>query len=166
MLTLTALNAKDKNAFVATLANVFEHSPWIALAAFDGRPFASVDALHGAMVDVMRKAGHDRQRALILAHPELGAAKIATDFSKREQAGAGLNTAQAEERIRLRDLNKKYRERLGFPFIIAVKGRSPPEIMKAIERRLTNSSEIEFETALDQIAQIARFRLDAMVTAS
>lgn len=162
-LSLGALNALDRNAFVATLGNIFEHSPWIAAAVFDRRPFASVGALHDAMVDAVRKAGHDRQRALILAHPELGTAKVVTDFSKQEQASLNLSASEQEERLRLRDLNKRYRDRFGFPFIIAVKGRSRPEIMKAMEERLGHSPDIEFETALDQIAQISRFRLDAML---
>jgi 2-oxo-4-hydroxy-4-carboxy-5-ureidoimidazoline decarboxylase len=162
-LSLDALNALDRNAFVARLSNIFEHSPWIAAAVYDRRPFVSAAALHGAMVEAVRQAGHERQRVLILAHPELGTAKVVTDYSKQEQDSLGLSASEQAERVRLGDLNKKYRDRFGFPFIIAVKGRSRAEVMDEMEKRLSNTPETEFETALNQIGQISRFRLEAML---
>jgi 2-oxo-4-hydroxy-4-carboxy-5-ureidoimidazoline decarboxylase len=47
--TLVELNACRKGDFVAALANVFEHSPWIAEQAAALRPFAGVRALFDAM---------------------------------------------------------------------------------------------------------------------
>ena len=47
---LAALNRLDRDAFVALLGGVFEHAAWVAEAAFPARPFASVEALHAAMM--------------------------------------------------------------------------------------------------------------------
>ena len=47
--TLDDLNRMDPGAFAATLGDVFEHSPWIAEAAYVQRPFATLNALFQAM---------------------------------------------------------------------------------------------------------------------
>jgi 2-oxo-4-hydroxy-4-carboxy-5-ureidoimidazoline decarboxylase len=164
-MTLTELSALPQPEFTRELGSIFEHSPWIPQRAWAKRPFADVDALHKAMVQVVRDADPAEQLALITAHPELAgkeaAAGTLTDASTSEQRGAGLDQCSAEELQRLRSLNAAYRERFGFPFVIAVKGRSRYQIMDAIEERLQNDRDVEFATCLDQIGQIARFRLDA-----
>jgi len=60
-LTLAQLNALDRAGFVARLGGIFEHSPWVAEGAADGRPFASVDDLHRAMVAVVQAAPEARR---------------------------------------------------------------------------------------------------------
>ncbi len=163
---LTELSALPQSQFTARLADIFEHSPWVAERAWDHRPFADLDALHAAMVAAMLAAPETEQLALIRAHPELAgkeaAAGVLTAASTGEQRGAGLDQCTAEELVRLRELNTAYRDRFGFPFIIAVKGLTRHQIMDAIAQRLQNDREIEFRTCLAQIAKIARFRLDAL----
>ena len=68
---LTAINALDRDAFVALLGGIFEHSPWVAAASWEARPFASVDALHAAMVAAVDRQGEARQLELLRAHPVL-----------------------------------------------------------------------------------------------
>lgn len=163
---LQALSAADRATFVARLGGIFEHSPWIAERAWASRPFDSVAALHRAMLAVLETATPDEQLGLIRAHPELAgkeaAAGTLTADSTSEQRGAGLDRCSAEELARLQRLNAAYRERFGFPFVMAVKGRSRFEIMDALEARLANDRDTEFRTCLTEIGKIARFRLDAM----
>jgi OHCU decarboxylase len=164
-MTLNELSALPQNEFARALGAIFEHSPWIPERAWAARPFDSVRALHQAMVDVVQRASREEQLALITAHPELAgkeaAAGTLTSASSSEQRGAGLDQCSPDELKRLRSLNAAYRKRFGFPFIIAVKGRSRYQIMEAIEERLHHDEETELTTCLDQIGQIARFRLDA-----
>jgi 2-oxo-4-hydroxy-4-carboxy-5-ureidoimidazoline decarboxylase len=164
-MTLNELSALPQPGFTHALGGIFEHSPWIPERAWAARPFESVQSLHQAMMDVVRDASREEQRALIMAHPELAgkeaAAGTLTQASTREQRGAGLDQCSPDELRRLRGLNAAYRERFGFPFVIAVKGRSRYQIMDAIEERLHNDGDAELATCLDQIGQIARFRLDA-----
>ncbi|MFM2405948.1 MAG: 2-oxo-4-hydroxy-4-carboxy-5-ureidoimidazoline decarboxylase, partial [Pseudomonadota bacterium] len=93
-LTLARLHAADVEGFVRLLDGIYEHSPWIAERAAARRPFASLAALHRALVEVVREAGEDAQRTLIRAHPELaGKAMVArtlTAESTHEQGRAGL----------------------------------------------------------------------------
>src|SRR3546814_21038641 len=100
------------------------------------------------MVAVVNDAGQDEKLALITAHPELAGKEAAggtlTESSTHEQKGAGLNQCSAQELVRLRALNAAYRERFGFPFVIAVKGLTRYQIMDAIEARLQNKRDSEF----------------------
>jgi OHCU decarboxylase len=149
---------------------VFEHSPWIAEGAFErGLPAAADSAagLHRALVAVLREAPAERQRALIDAHPDL-AGRLArvgrlTADSSREQASAGLDQLTDEERARVGRLNDAYQARFGFPFIMAVKGRSKEEIMAAFERRLQHDQASELRAALEQIERIALLRLQDLL---
>jgi 2-oxo-4-hydroxy-4-carboxy-5-ureidoimidazoline decarboxylase len=163
-LTLAALNALDEESFVARLGEVFEHSPWIAQAAYAARPFASVAALHGAMLAALHAAGPERERALLAAHPELARPGPLTPASAAEQASLGLDMLEAVEAERWASLNAQYRQRFGFPFIIAVRGqRDRAAILAALGRRLEHDPEDEERTALAEVAKIARFRLEALI---
>ena len=162
---LDDLNAATREQFVARLGTIYEHSPWVAERAFASRPFASIDALYAAMQGAMRTASREEQMALIRAHPELAgrlAAAQLTEHSRREQAGAGLDRCTSEERSRMQTLNDRYRDKFGFPFIVAVKGLCWADVIERIESRLTHSRDAEITAALEQIGRIARFRLEAL----
>lgn len=155
--------------FVARFGGVFEHSPWVAEGAFDMGLDASCDApegLHAVMTKAMRAGTPEQQRDLILKHPDLAgklaAAKQLTADSTAEQASAGLDQLTDAEKTRFTALNDAYKARFGFPYIIAVKGRTKQEIVANFEERLNNSAEQEFATALAQIERIALLRLKDM----
>ena len=166
METIAAVNALDRDAFVARFGAVFEHSPWVAERVWSERPFTGLDDLHARMVAVMERASRDEQLALIRAHPELlgrlAQARLSAE-SLREQGGAGLTEASERETAELTRLNAAYRERFGFPFILAVRGVKIPQIVASLTQRLPNTPEQEFATCLAQIGRIARFRLGDMV---
>ena len=109
----------ERDRFVQLFGGVFEHAPWVAERAFAVGPFHSVEALHRAMVDAMRRAPRARQLALIRAHPDLaGRAAVAgalTAASSAEQASAGLDQCTPAEFERFRELNDKYKENSTFP---------------------------------------------------
>jgi 2-oxo-4-hydroxy-4-carboxy-5-ureidoimidazoline decarboxylase len=166
--TLAALSALPQAPFTARLGDIFEHSPWIAERAWAARPFASIEALHAAMLAVLDAASQPEQLALIRAHPELAGREAAagklTAASSGEQRGAGLDQCSAAELVRLRELNAAYRARFDFPFVIAVKGLTRWQIIAAMEARLQNEAAAEFRACLAEIGKIARFRLDARLT--
>ncbi len=60
-------------------------------------------------------------------------------------------------------LNRAYRERHGFPFIIAVRANTKQQIFAAMRARVAESTEIERDAALEQIGLITRGRIDALV---
>lgn len=164
---LAELSSLNQRQFVDRLEGIFEHSPWVPERSWNQRPFDSVDQLHACMVQVVQHASYEEQKNLICAHPELAGKEAEqgtlTSASTGEQRGAGLDQCSAEELARLRGLNAQYRERFGFPFVIAVKGLSRYQIMDTVKARLNNNTELEFQTCLTEIGKIARFRLDALL---
>jgi OHCU decarboxylase len=167
-MTLWELNRITPSAFATALGDIFEHSPWVAERASTARPFGSIAALHAAMLDAVDAAPKAKRLALIRAHPELaGKAAIRGELtadSTMEQSGAGLSQCTADELSRLTVLNAAYNAKFGFPFILAVKGYDRAGILYEFERRIQRDRDTEFDEALEQIARITRFRLDALLS--
>jgi 2-oxo-4-hydroxy-4-carboxy-5-ureidoimidazoline decarboxylase len=167
MTTIAELNAMDRDAFTGALGGIFEHSPWIAAAAWDARPFDGVASLHAAMVAVVETAPEEARLALVRAHPELAGEtmrqRMLTAASTGEQASAGLTGLDAQDAARFDELNRRYRERFGFPFVIAVREHTKEGILAAFAERLGNDAGTELRTALAQVARIAYLRLKAQI---
>lgn len=165
---IEALNRLDEARFVERLGSVFEHSPWVAEGAWRRRPFADAQALHRAMMAAVGEAPAERQLALIRAHPELAGAEAAagslTVDSSSEQGRLGFTRLTREELERMAALNRAYREKFGFPCIVALRLHSSREsVMQEMARRLANDRDTELEAALEQIGHIARGRLDKLL---
>jgi 2-oxo-4-hydroxy-4-carboxy-5-ureidoimidazoline decarboxylase len=158
--TLGDLNEADEETFVDALGDVYETSPWVAERVVADRPFSSVDDIYEHMAGAVRDASEERKLELLRAHPDLGEQTEMTDASEQEQASAGLDELRPEQYETFQRLNETYQDRFGFPFIMAVKGGSPDEIQAAMEARIDNSESEEFRTALNQVHEIARLRLE------
>ena len=168
MNSIAQLNAMDKTQFVQVLGGVYEHSPWVAERVATQRPFASVEALRAAMRQTVSNAGEAQQIKLVRSHPELAGRAVVrgemTAASTREQGGAGLAQLTPEEFARLQDLNKRYSEKFGFPFVMAVRGYDRQAIIDALATRLNNDRDTELRTSLEQIDRIAGFRLNDLIS--
>jgi OHCU decarboxylase len=153
----------DRDAFAERFGGVFEHSPWIAAAAWERRPFGTVADLHAAMVAVVTAAPHEARLGLIRAHPDLGTkARIGAE-STREQAAAGLDRLTPAQYERITALTAAHQERFGFPFVVCAREHTPDSIIAAAEARAGASPGDEERTALAEIAKIARLRLDDLL---
>ena len=157
----------DTHDFISRYGAVYEHSPWVAEQA--AGVAAGVDdpkRIAEIMADCVDNADVDRQLALIRAHPDLAdrarAAGELTADSSAEQASAGLDKCSKVEYERFSALNDAYKEKFGFPFVMAVRDSSRADILAAFQARLDNDQQTEFETALQEIHKIARLRLEAM----
>jgi 2-oxo-4-hydroxy-4-carboxy-5-ureidoimidazoline decarboxylase len=167
--TLDRLNTADKAEFVAALGAIYEHSPWVAEAVAGTRPFASLNALHDAMLAAVRSADDKRKLALLNAHPDLAGkaarAGTMTADSKGEQMSAGLDRLNDQEFETFHKLNESYRKKFGFPFIVCVRRHGKESIFRQFEQRLANDAATEQGTALQEIVRIAALRLDQHVSA-
>jgi 2-oxo-4-hydroxy-4-carboxy-5-ureidoimidazoline decarboxylase len=162
---IATVNGMDEAAFVGAFGGIFEHSPWVAERAYDRRPFAGVTDLHAAMADAVRAASREQQAALLLAHPDLAGkearAGTMTPSSVSEQASAALDRLSPQEMARIAELNRAYRARHGFPFIVAVRHYTKAGIFHEFERRIADDTESEHAWALSQVFAIARMRLES-----
>ncbi len=164
---IAQINAWTQAQFVQRLGGIFEHSPWVAEAAFESRPFTDVAGLHAAMVAAVRAAPHARQLAFLRAHPELAGKAMVdqslTAESANEQTRSGLTQCTPAEFARLQELNTAYKRKFGWPFILAVLQLDRPTIIRTFAARLEKSAAEEFEDCLVNIEKITRMRLDLMI---
>jgi OHCU decarboxylase len=157
----------DKKAFVARFGAVFEHSPWVAERAWERRPFASADELHAAMMQVVSQAKEAERLALVRAHPELAgreakAGELTAD-SSGEQGRLGFTALQRDELLQMQEINRAYREKFGFPCIVALRLHATrSSVMAEMRRRVGNNAETELANALEQIGHITRGRLERL----
>lgn len=165
-MTADELFGLDEGAFVETFAGVFEHSAWIARAAYRQGPFHTFADLAEAMCAVLDAAGPEAALALVRAHPDLAGkaarAGALTAESEAEQAASGLDRLTEAEHARFTAYNAAYQAKFAFPFVMAVRGHDKHAILAAFERRLPNTPDAELETAIAEIKQIARWRLAAI----
>jgi len=153
--------------FVARYGGIYENSPWVAEQVqelLDGS--VDLEQLATLMADCVDNASREQRLELICAHPDLaGKAQISDELtveSTAEQASAGLDQCTPDEYARFQSLNSSYKSKFGFPFVLAVRDSSRAQILAAFEARLGNDTDLEFETALEEIHKIARLRLRAL----
>jgi OHCU decarboxylase len=161
---MEGVNELTREAFVERFRPLFEHSPWVAEDAYSDHPFADDDELFAALRGAMFAASRERQLALIRAHPDLaGRAAIEgtlTESSIREQASAGLDRLTPDEYTAFTRMNAEYRERFGFPFVVCVREHNKESILRVAAERLEHTRDEEVRVALEEIAKIARLRLE------
>ena len=174
-ITLQQLNSATLDEACAMLDGLYEHSPWIARAALQSRPFHSLAQLKHAMAQVVTNGGQDAQLALLRAHPELAGKamvdKSLTAESSNEQSKAGLTHCTPAEFEKIQTLNAAYNAKFGFPFIVAVRGprgvgMQKAEIIATLERRLHGHPEYELQECLRNVHRIAEIRLNDKFGAS
>ncbi len=152
--------------FTETFGPVFEHATWVAERVWeDGVEFRhdTVSGMHAAMCNEIRQADEDEQLALLRAQPEL-AVRIGTGpapggHARAEQHGAGLDRCSEAEFEAFQQLMRAYREKFGFPFVLAVRGYQRKQVLDLLRARLEHEAGEEFQAALHQVMKIGLFRL-------
>ncbi|MGK7924872.1 MAG: 2-oxo-4-hydroxy-4-carboxy-5-ureidoimidazoline decarboxylase [Spirulina sp.] len=153
----------NQDDFTHALRDIFENTPSIPRKTWQNRPFSDLSDLHQKMAIVMNELSQEEQLALMRSHPDLGSKAKMAEASVREQKGVGLDRLSAEEFQRFNNLNQAYREKFGFPFLIAVKNQTKTSILQAFASRLQNDGKTERQQALREISQIALFRLKNII---
>ena len=164
---LAELNGRDRAGFAEICGPLFEGSPWIASRAWDLRPFAGLDALHGALVATADGASLSERLSLIRAHPDLVGrmareGKLAPD-ARAEQDAADLDELSEREVSFFDSYNKAYRDKFGFPFVMCARENRKEAILAAFPVRLAHTRDQEIAAAMREIAAIARLRLQDRV---
>jgi len=162
---MTTESDTRRREFVRRYGGIYEHSPWVAEAAWKlGAAAHSPDDLPDLFASCVDQADDETRLALIRAHPDLaGRAAVRgelTPDSTDEQASAGIDRCTPEEFRRFRQFNDAYRAKFGFPFVMAVRNSTRHDILEAFERRLQNDLPTEFRTAIAEIHKIARLRFE------
>jgi len=165
--SIVELFSRSREEIQDFLGSIYEESPWVAEQFLDTKDKAAIESvtdLAGALKDVVDGASRERKMELLLSHPDLcertqKKLESLTQESQDEQSSAGLQSLSEEEFDRFTKLNDSYREKFGFPFILAVRGASKYTVLAALEGRLSKPVEVEFVQALAQVHKIAWMRL-------
>ncbi len=96
----------------------------------------------------------DEKREILDAHPAIGQR---AGLSARSAAEQGVD-ADPAVLAALGRLNAAYEERHGFRFVVFVNRRSKAAILEVLEQRIDNPTDVELETALDELVAIAADR--------
>ena len=163
MNSIDKVNKLSKSDFISIFGNVFEKTEWIAQKSYDLKPYKNFEELFSKMMEVFENSNKENHIKILNAHPDLAVEKKLTRDSKKEQKNASLNQCTEKEFLEFKKLNKEYKKKFGFPFIIAVKGKNKEEILNSFRQRITNNINLEFTEAKKQVKKIAVFRLSEII---
>ena len=155
----------SKTEFIQVFGNIFENASWIAEKLYGQKPFKNFMDLSKKMIFIFEDSSNQSKLQILNAHPDLAdRAKIGslTPDSNKEQSDAKLDQCTKEEFNNFKNLNLKYKNKFGFPFIIAVKGKNKIEILANFKKRVMLDEQIELDEAINQVKQIATLRLDEL----
>ena len=159
MSSIDKFNKLNKTEFLSIFGNVFEKTEWIAEKCYNSKPYDDLDELFAKMMEIFENSKQREHLKILNAHPYLAIEKKLTKDSANEQNNANLDQCSDKEFEEFQKLNKEYKKKFGFPFIVAVKGKNKYEILENFKKRIKNEKNIEFEEAKNQVKKIASFRL-------
>ena len=155
----------SETEFTEVFGNIFENASWIAEILYRQKPFKNFNDLSNKMIAIFDKANNQKKLQILNSHPDLAdKAKIGslTPDSSKEQSNVGLDQCTDEEFNEFKNLNFEYKNKFGFPFIIAVKGKNKSEILKNFKKRILINKKNEFDEAVNQVKKIASLRLEEL----
>ena len=158
---INKINKLSKSEFIKVFANIFENAIWIAEKLYNQKPFDNFEELSSKILNIFETTTREKQLKILNAHPDLAnktKISLLTPDSLKEQTSAGLDQCTKEEFSEFKKLNDTYKK-FGFPFILAVKGKTKIEILNNFRKRISSGPEIEFNEAVKQVKQIASLRL-------
>jgi len=158
---INKINKLSKSEFIKVFANIFENARWIAEELHNQKPFDNFEELSSKILNIFATTTRKKQLKILNAHPDLAnktKISLLTPDSLKEQTDAGLDQCTKEEFSEFKKLNNAYKK-FGFPFILAVKGKTKIEILNNFKKRISSDPEIEFNEAVKQVKQIASLRL-------
>ena len=128
------------------------------------RPLAGETALLASSSEIWRSLTRSDWMEAFLAHPRIGESRASqsspaqsANWSAQEQQN--VTDSDAAVRAALVDANREYEQRFGHIFIVCATGKSAPEILEILRRRLKNNAETELHEAAEQQRQITEIRL-------
>ncbi|XP_038067045.1 2-oxo-4-hydroxy-4-carboxy-5-ureidoimidazoline decarboxylase-like [Patiria miniata] len=157
------INRLSFDDFIELFGNVIEHGKLVAGAIWARRPFYDAGNIWEAVCEFLDALPLQGKVATLRLYPDL-AGKLAksnrlSEESHQEHRTAGLLALTADETRLLTAMNKKYRERFLFPFIICARQNQKDAILSEMKARMQNTREIELEKSLEEVKKIAWHRI-------
>ncbi|SDZ32851.1 2-oxo-4-hydroxy-4-carboxy-5-ureidoimidazoline decarboxylase [Jannaschia faecimaris] len=162
MTRLGELNTINEEQAAEFLEPLIERAPNVAARVARHRPFNDLDGLQRAIQRELLALDEAESLDLFRAHSDLAPDNplSMTGASQSEQGRLDLTDEGNTHRARLVDLNKRYRERFGFPFITAlVRHHDINSVLAEFEGRLAEDRTTEIARAIEQISIVSLERV-------
>jgi uric acid transporter len=161
---LDQVNEMSQEDFARTFEGLFQGARWASDGAYAQRPFADTTALRAALQDALFSGTQEQQDDLLGQFPDLGADDLERAESVRDQSVLGLDRLNDEDYEEFQELNRAYREKFGFPLVVAVRNlRKRHDVLEVGWYRMDHSVHQERATALIEIGKIVNHRFDDLV---
>ena len=155
----------SETEFTEVFGNIFENANWIAKKLYEQKPYKNFQDLSKKMINIFESADYQDKLKILNSHPDLAdKTKIGTltKDSNKEQNSAGLDQCTEKEFNQFKNLNLEYKNKFGFPFILAVKGKKKSEILLNFKKRVLSNKKNEFSEGVSQVIKIASLRLEEL----
>jgi 2-oxo-4-hydroxy-4-carboxy-5-ureidoimidazoline decarboxylase len=153
------INSLPRRELIQHLHACLDVSRWVNAVA-DQRPFADEVALYDAADTAARDLTNDEIHTALAAHPRIGE-RTTGSWSRAEQSG--VDAADAELTLALREGNAEYERRFGHIYLVCASGRSGVELLRILHSRLDNDPDTELRVVADELRKIARLRLGRLI---
>ncbi|XP_028288450.1 2-oxo-4-hydroxy-4-carboxy-5-ureidoimidazoline decarboxylase [Parambassis ranga] len=164
---ISAVNALSYEDFVNLFGNVVEKCPIITAAVWSRRPFVGLKALEAAISEFIDDLPESGKEGILRCHPDLAGRDLQsgtlTRESREEQGRAGMDALNSVEAARMAQLNKEYKERFEFPFVICARMSDKADILRQLSERCSNQRDAERARGIEEVKKICRLRLQSLV---
>lgn len=167
-LSIDDVNKLTSIEFVSIFKNVVELWPKAAEAVFQKHPFANHGELIAQFSDYLQNLSASNKVAILQSHPDLAGKLLdenkLSNESADEQLSAGLNQLTVEQSLEMLELNTKYKQKFGFPFVICVRQNNKIEsILDGFRNRLPNDRDQEIINGIEEVKKICQLRIEDIV---
>jgi OHCU decarboxylase len=163
------LNSLEDRSARTALTNCCAATAWV-----DGmlarRPFANDDSVMAAAEQVATSLSELDWLEAFAAHPLIGDVEsLRKKYAATKQLAAGeqAGVAGADDAtlVELAALNREYRDRFGFIFIVFATGKTAHEMLAIIKSRINSSRDAELQNAAAEQLKITQLRLRKLAEA-
>lgn len=167
-LSIDDVNKLSSIEFVNIFKNVVELWPKAAELVFLKHPFKNRTKLITHFNDYLKDLNINNKVAVLQSHPDLAGKlldeKKLSNESTDEQMSAGLNQLTVKQSFQMLELNTKYKQKFGFPFVICVRQNNKIDcILDGFRNRLPNNRDQEINNGIEEVKRICQLRIEDIV---
>jgi len=129
------------------------------------RPFSSRKDLLQVAAELWKTLATEDWMQAFSSHPKIGhlkgvREKFASELATEEQSG--VRGAPDAVLLDLAATNRLYEEKFGYIFIVCATGKSAPEMLGILKRRMNNDPATELRVAAEEQSRITMLRLEKL----
>ncbi|CAH0559989.1 unnamed protein product [Brassicogethes aeneus] len=163
LLSIEEVNNLISEHFIKIFGNVVEHSTSAAIGILKYRPFSNSKDIQFAINEYLDSLKCSDKEKILQAHPDMvckltDLSRLLLEYEVNIHGYSETNRPSVEEKLKLKELNRMYIKKFGFPFI-TFKKLNFFEIFSELERRVANSKEKEIILSMTEVKKICNMKV-------